>query len=200
MIAESNHAVVIVIGCLLALPGEAEVRPGEVKIAASLFGNVPKKFLEHQVILGPDKDEPEWWAGAPSVVRDTTGVFWLACRMRNADSPRGLRGYELRILRSRDGVHFEKAHSLRREDVPIPGFERPALLRDPATGLFKLYACGPWRDGVWSILKFDDANDPTLFRPASARAVISPASRSYDRDIAVVGYKDGSSGFCVLLS
>jgi len=191
MTASSNHAVIVVlIGCLLALPGEAEVRPGEAEIAASLFGNIPKKFREYQVILGPDKDEPEWWAGAPSVVRDPTGVFWLACRMRNADSPRGLRGYELRILRSRDGVHFEKAHSLPREDVPIPGFERPALLRDPATGLFKLYACGPWRDGVWSILKFDDANDPTLFRPASARAVISPAPRSYDRDIAVGGYKD----------
>jgi hypothetical protein len=74
--------------------------------------------------------------------------------MRTADSPRGLRGYEIRILRSDDGIHFERAHRLRREDVPIPGFERPALLIDPMTSRFKLYACGPWQSGPWSRARF----------------------------------------------
>jgi len=154
------------------------------------FGNIPAKFRSYRVILEPDKDEAEWWAGAPSVVRDPNGIFWLACRMRTADSPRGLRGYEIRILRSRDGIHFEKAHRIRREDVPIPGFERPALLIDPATGRFKLYACGPWKSGPWSIIKFDDADDPTQFHPASARVAIGPQSKSYDRDVITSGYKD----------
>jgi hypothetical protein len=141
--------------------------------AKNAFGGIPAQFREYKVILEPDKDEPEWWAGAPSMTRDRTGTFWLACRMRTADSPRGLRGYEIRILRSGDGIHFEKVCSIRRADVPIPGFERPALLADALTGKFKLYACGPWRSGPWSIIKFDDVNDPAQFDPASARVVIA---------------------------
>ena len=31
---------------------------------------------------GPDRDEPEWWAGAPSVVQTADGRFFLAARMR----------------------------------------------------------------------------------------------------------------------
>jgi len=154
------------------------------------FGVVPEKFREYQVILEPDKDAPEWWAGAPSVVRDKRGVFWMACRMRTADSPLGLRGYEIRILRSEDGIRFRKVHSIPREKVPIPGFERPALLIDPKTGRFKLYGCGPWKGGPWSIIKFDDAQDPPRFEPASARPVIQPRPKSGPRDVTLDGYKD----------
>ncbi|MBN1853216.1 MAG: hypothetical protein JW829_10850 [Pirellulales bacterium] len=154
------------------------------------FGSVPDKFLEYEVILKPDKNEPEWWAGAPSVVQDRNGAFWLACRMRTADAPRGLRGYEIRILRSEDGIHFTKVHGIKREDVPIAGFERPALIIDPKTGLFKLYACGPWKDNRWSILKFDDVGDPAQFKPMTAKPVIEPLPKSYDRDIIASEYKD----------
>jgi len=154
------------------------------------FGAIPTKFEDYKVILEPDEDAPEWWAGAPSVVRGPDGTFWLACRMRAADAPRGLRGYEIRILRSDDGIHFTPVHAIKREDVPIPGFERPALLIDPHTGLFKLYACGPWEGGPWHIIKFDDAEDPTQFDPKSARPVIGPQPQSYDRDIRPDGYKD----------
>jgi hypothetical protein len=174
--------------CLSVCPVQAG--EGDLRAAAALLGRVPAKFRDYQVVLGPDKDQPEWWAGAPSVVRDRSGTFWLACRMRTADSPRGLRGYELRILRSQDGIHFEKVHSIRREDVPIPGFERPALLLDPKTGRFKLYACGPWQSGPWSIIKFGDANDPTLFQPASAKVVLAPARPTYEREVVITGYKD----------
>ncbi len=154
------------------------------------FGHLPQKFQDYEVILKPNKDEAEWWAGAPSVVRDRKGVFWLACRMRTADSPRGLRGYEVRILRSENGIHFEKAHRIKREEVPIPGFERPALLIDPQTGRFKLYGCGPWKKGPWCIIKFADEDHPTQFRPSSAKVVIAPLPKSYDRDVIVNGYKD----------
>ncbi len=154
------------------------------------FGDIPSRFKDYEVILKPDRDESEWWAGAPSVVRDCVGVFWLACRMRTAEAPRGLRGYEIRLLRSEDGIHFDKVHRLRRQDVPIPGFERPALLIDPHTEKFKLYACGPWKGGPWCIIKFDDANHPAEFRPSSARPVIQRIAESYDRDVMVEEYKD----------
>lgn len=149
-----------------------------------------KHFENYEVVLGPDKDEAEHWAGAPSVARDAQGVFWLAARMRSPEFARGLRGYELRLLRSSDGIHFQPVKSIRREDVPIPGFERPALLFDGVTKKSKLYACGPWKDGPWAIIKFDDADSPEKFDPATARPVIEAPARRYDRDVSVIEYKD----------
>lgn len=175
-------------GFLLASAFRGDTR--SIPKIEDLFGDTPAKLTEYEVIVEPDKDAAEWWAGAPSVVRDRNGTFWLACRMRTADAPRGLRGYEIRILRSDDGIHFTQAHRIRREDVPIGGFERPALLIDPHSGRFKLYACGPWKDGPWSILKFTDADEPTGFAPASAKAVIAPLPKSYDRDVIPGEYKD----------
>jgi hypothetical protein len=156
----------------------------------SHYGALLNKFARYDTILEPDKNAAEWWAGAPSVVRDPDGVFWLACRMRTADAPLGLRGYEIRILRSRDGIHFNKVHSIRREEVPIPGFERPSLLMDARSGRFKLYGCGPWRGGPWSIIKFEDASDPTGFKASTAVPVVQPQPKSDPRDLPVEGYKD----------
>lgn len=163
-------------------------------------GNIPTKFDKWDVVAVPDKDEAEWWAGAPSVVRDDDGIFWMAARMRTADAPLGLRGYEVRIFRSENGINFDKVHSIKREDVPIPGFERPALLRDPKTGKFKLYGCGPF-NGPWCIFKFKDADRPDLFIPSTAEPVIEPlpeAIKSRERHVGQytrpaftpTGYKD----------
>jgi len=156
-----------------------------------LYGRVGEALRgEYEVILRPDKSKPEWWAGAPSVVRDADGTFWMACRMRSADLPRGLRGYEIRILKSSDGIQFERVLSIPASAVPIPGFERPALLIDPKSGLFKLYACGPWKDGPWCIVKFDDAKTPADFVASTARPVIVPRAKAFDRDQPPVEYKD----------
>jgi hypothetical protein len=155
-----------------------------------IFGEIPRRFEKYDVVLEPDKNEPEWQAGAPSVVRDKKGVFWLAARMRTADSPRGNRGYEIRILRSEDGIHFTKAHSIRREDVPIANFERPSLIIDPRTGRFKLYNFGSLKGGPNSIIKFDDADDPARFMASTAHAVISPKLQQDELVRVVTGYKD----------
>jgi hypothetical protein len=188
--APRPYVVWVCVFCAAFSTGQGPALGRQAAEISDILGRISEKFRRYDVILEPDKDEAEWWAGAPSVVRDREGTFWMACRMRTADSPRGLRGYEIRILRSDDGIDFEKAHSIRREDVPIPGFERPALLIDPKSGRFKLYGCGPWRSGPWSIIKFADAPDPTQFDPASARVVIGPRPKTYDRDIIVDGYKD----------
>jgi hypothetical protein len=172
-----------------ALPAQ-DAWKGPVPEVRGLFGKTPEKFARYDVILRPDKDEAEWWAGAPSVVRDPKGIFWLAARMRTADAPLGRRGYEVRILRSEDGIRFRRAHQIRREDVPIPGFERPSLLLDPKTGRFKLYLCGPWKDGPWAILKLDDVDDPVRFDPKTARPVIESRPAAGPRDVRVDGYKD----------
>lgn len=152
--------------------------------------NISIKFDNYTTVLKPDKDAAEYWAGAPSVVQDKDGTFWMAARMRSPEHPRGLRGYEIRILKSSDGVHFKKVHSIGREQVPIPGFERPALLIDPITNKFKLYACGPWKSGPWSIIKFDDADDPTQFKANTAKPVIQAPTKQFERDVSVTEYKD----------
>lgn len=156
----------------------------------SEFAGIASRLGPGVTILRPDRAEPEWWAGAPSVARGPDGVFWMACRMRDAVSPRGLRGYEIRILRSDDGVRFEKVRSIHRDEVPIPGFERPCLLFDAEAGLFDLYACGPWKGGPWSILRFDSAASPADFDPTTARPVISPIPPRDERDVVPVEYKD----------
>lgn len=175
---------------MLALHGLPDGWPGTEPAITGLFGDVAEQFATYDVILQPDTIAPEWWAGAPSVVRDGEGVFWLACRMRTADAPRGLRGYEIRVLRSEDGIHFEPVHRIGREDVPIPGFERSALVIDPDTGQFKLYGCGPWQEGPWSIIKFDDVDRPDQFDPASARPVVTAPEKTYERDVPPAEYKD----------
>ncbi len=168
---------------------------GPQPTVAESLKTVASKFENYEVVLEPDENAPEWWAGAPSVVQDHEGIFWLAARMRSPEHPRGLRGFEIRILRSEDGIHFTPVHHIRREDVPIPGFERPALLIDPNTKKFKLYACGPWQEDAkqespWSIIKFDDVDNPMQFDPATAKAVITPPARTYERDVSVTEYKD----------
>jgi hypothetical protein len=154
---------------------------------------IREKFNTFHVVLEPDEDTPEWWAGAPSVVKDDNGIFWLAARMREGNSPRGRRGYEIRILSSQDGIHFQRAHSIPREEVPIRGFERPSLVIDPKTKKFKLYACGPFGEGErhpWCILKFDDVEHPTHFNPSSCKSVLQPSISSDPRCNDVAGYKD----------
>jgi len=143
---------------------------------------------DYDVILEPDQDTPEWWAGAPSVARAADGAFYLAVRMREGNSPRGLRGYEVRILKSADGRRFEVVHRLKREDVGVRGFERPALVVDPRTGLFKLYGCSSLEQG-WGIIKWDDAEDPAAFVPHSAKRVLVAEHRD-DGFARVDGYKD----------
>jgi len=163
---------------------------GPHPITGEQLKSITSRFAEYATVLKPEKNAAEYWAGAPSVVLDDDGIFWMAARMRSPEHPRGLRGYEIRILRSEDGINFEKVHEIRRAQVPIPGFERPALLIDPETRKFKLYACGPWQEGPWSIIKFDDVYDPTLFDAKTAKPVIQAPEKKYDRDVSVLEYKD----------
>jgi len=150
---------------------------------------IEKGLARYEVVLEPDENIPEWWAGAPSVVRAPDGVFYLAARMREGRSPRGRRGYEVRILKSTDGGRrFEPVHRITREAASVPGFERPALALDPHTGRFKLYGCAGLPDG-WVILKWDDADNPAKFDAGTARPVLV-AQKPEEGFAGVAGFKD----------
>ncbi|HPO13790.1 MAG TPA: hypothetical protein PLI09_10125 [Candidatus Hydrogenedentes bacterium] len=130
-------------------------------------------FREYITVLEPDRDAPDWWAGAPSVVRAPDGAFYMAARMREALSPPGQRGFEIRLLHSSDGIHFEQIHTITREAAGLKGFERPALVVDPNTARFRLYGCTPTEKG-WAIIRFDDADDPAHINPANVRTILEP--------------------------
>jgi len=153
-----------------------------------MFDYIVAAMADYRVILEPDEDRPEWWAGAPSVWRDDDGTFYLAARMREGNSPRGRRGYEIHILKSADGCHFTPINHLRREDAGLAGFERPALVRDPRTGRYKLYGCSGFERG-WAIIKFDDVDDPTDFDVRTVGRVVW-ANYPDDGFAHVMGYKD----------
>ncbi|HEO71366.1 MAG TPA: hypothetical protein ENN80_08885 [Candidatus Hydrogenedentes bacterium] len=153
-----------------------------------MFKYIVEALADYEVVLEPDENTPEWWAGAPSVLRDNDGAFYLAARMREGRSPRGKRGYEIRILKSDDGRRFRPIQRITREAVGVPGFERPALVRDPNSGAYKLYGCAGLDDG-WAILVFDDADAPDAFDPASMRPVLK-ANAPQDGFAHVMGYKD----------
>jgi hypothetical protein len=150
--------------------------------------DVVTAVADYSVVLEPDENTPEWWAGAPSVAVGDDGTFYLAARMREGRSPRGQRGYEIRILASHDGRQFEPIHQIRREDAGVSVFERPCLRRDPATGAFKLWGCSALEPG-WGIMKFEDAELPADFDPAKWEPVLTPAPAA-DEFVHVAGYKD----------
>jgi len=152
------------------------------------FQDVVAAASDYQVVLEPDQNKPEWWAGAPSVTVSADGTFYLAARMREGESPRGRRGYEIRILKSNDGVRFTPIHHMRREDAGVPVFERPCLRIDPSSGKYRLYGCAELETG-WGIVKFEDVDDPSQFGPTSWTPVLEAEHPSNDF-VHVVGYKD----------
>jgi hypothetical protein len=150
--------------------------------------NLGPDFSKYEIILQPDQIEPGWWAGAPSVTVDADGVFHLAARMRYTLSPPGIRGYEIRILRSEDGIHFTPVHSITREAAGVRGFERPALVQNPETGRWRLYCCTDLEGLGWTIIVFDEADSPEQIDPATARNALEPPA---PHGILITpGYKD----------
>jgi hypothetical protein len=149
---------------------------------------VVSAMSRYEVILEPDEDTPEWWAGAPSALLSQDGTFYLAARMREGRSPRGRRGYEIRILKSTDGRRFEVINRILREEAGVPGFERPCLVQDPRSGRYRLYACAGFERG-WAIIKFRDADDPAAFDARSWKQVLA-AQYPDDGFAHVTGYKD----------
>ena len=152
------------------------------------FAQLTEALSCYETVLEPDENTPEWWAGAPSVCRANDGTFYLAARMREGDSARGSRGYEIRILKSSDGRSFTPIHSLKREDADLPGFERPALVQDPGSGKFRLYGCAHLDTG-WGVFKLDDVADPAEFNVGTRKTVLeaTPGEQGF---ISVAGFKD----------
>lgn len=133
-----------------------------------------KKGMEqYTTIMEPDRNEKDWWAGAPSVLRLPDGTVLMALRMRDAIAPRGRRGYEIRLFESADGINFKKVKGISKEDAGINGFERPALVRVPSSRKIRLFGCGELEQG-WCIWAMDDAKTLADINPSSLQVVLGP--------------------------
>jgi hypothetical protein len=122
------------------------------------------------VVVEPPGEGAGYWAGGPSAVLDDDGTMWLAYRLRR---PLGAgRGYANVVARSADGVHFETATVLAREDFTCDSLERPALVRLD-DGTWRIYvSCatpGTWHWRVDAL----DADHPADFSPDSATTVFA---------------------------
>lgn len=134
----------------------------------------PAMLARYDVVLRPDRDESDWWAGAPSIVNDArTGKFFLAARMRDAISTRGRRGYEIRLLESDDGKTFSTVKSITRDEGGVFGYERAALVQDPSDGRFVLYGSAEMDEG-WTIWRMDPATSIDTIDPSTLQPVLRP--------------------------
>ncbi|MBD3350328.1 MAG: hypothetical protein GF364_02475 [Candidatus Lokiarchaeota archaeon] len=145
-------------------------------------------LTDFKTIVEPEKDEENWWAGAPSVVFDAKDhKFWLAVRMRTGEGRRGSRGYEIRILNSNNGEDFSIVKKIHRKEMDVQVFERPALIMLP-NKKFRLYGCSSFL-GQWVIWKLDDVEYPMDLDPTTMEIILHPPL-SDGPSAALKGYKD----------
>jgi hypothetical protein len=125
------------------------------------------------VVLGPERPEPGFWTGCPSVLHHG-GRFWLTYRQRR---PRGMdmeRGWRCALAVSDDGVRFTDVWSVRKDELGSPSMERFSLV--PAGGGYDLYICYvDAADNRWRI-DVVRAPEPSRFDVAQRRPVLTAAS------------------------
>jgi hypothetical protein len=121
-------------------------------------------------IKEPLKRERGYWAGAPSVIYDNLErKYFLYYRVRQ---PRPIRGGEVRIAVSNDGMHFEDIWSCRREQLESDSIERGAIMRT-GEGAYRLYISyvDP-ADQRWRI-DMMEAQSPDSFRPERRQKILT---------------------------
>ncbi len=137
------------------------------------FG-LPPKFDPEK---GATVREPEgkgygYWVGGHSVIYDPElKKFFLYYRVR---LPLGKgRGGKCRIAESSDGVEFKDIWEATKEQFNAESIEVGSLIRDPESGIWRLYISyqelgGPWR------VDLIEADHPKNFDPWHHRTVMQP--------------------------
>ena len=95
-----------------------------------MFDKIVSAAADYDVVLEPDQNTPEWWAGAPSALLTAEGEFFLAARMREGES--GVVGDHSEVGDVVvEPLHLEQDHTQEarafRDFSPGQGFERLAI-------------------------------------------------------------------------
>jgi hypothetical protein len=119
------------------------------------------------LIRAPERAEPGYWAGCPSVLPDED-VTWLTYRERRPRGAASERGWRCAVAVSHDGLRFEDVWEVHKDALESPSMERFDLTRisdgyelflssvDPADGRWRIDAVTATRP---------DAFDVTTRRP-----------------------------------
>ena len=134
------------------------------------------------VAVAPPGREPGTWAGAPSAVCASDGIY-LAYRLRR---PIGEgRGYAVAVARSADGVSFETILTIGKDEMGTESLERPALVITP-DGTWRLYlSCATTGTKHWRV-ELLEASDPAGFSARDRRVVLPGDERSAVKDPVIV--------------
>jgi hypothetical protein len=129
---------------------------------------IPRPDEATLVIAAPGTGDG-YWAGGPSAVAATDGIY-LAYRLRRPVG-RG-RGYANAIAFAADGEHFETIATIVKDDLNTESLERPELVRLP-NGRWRLYlSCATTGTKHWRV-EATEAAHPAEF-DVSKRVVVLP--------------------------
>ena len=123
------------------------------------------------VVVEPDRPEPDYWVGAPSVVYDVRGQrFVMAYRVRHPIG-RG-RGIACRIAESADGITFSPLTEISADELHSASIERSALQITPS-GQWRLYCSyvDP-TDRRWRI-DMMESDDPSTLSVAARQPALT---------------------------
>lgn len=125
---------------------------------------------EGVTIITPADTSKGNWVGAPSVTYDEVRRrYYLCYRVRQ---PRPIRGGELRIAESTDGVNFTDIWTCTKEELDSASIERAALVKTPEGGYRLYFSYVDAADSRWRI-DLVEADEPSGFDTSTRRAVLT---------------------------
>src|SRR5690242_8310854 len=92
---------------------------------------VPVPAGDGETVVAPPGNGPGFWAGGPSAVATSNGIY-LAYRLRRPVDMG--RGYAIVVAHSTDGVELQPLVTLSKEQFVTASFERPSLVSCPGGG------------------------------------------------------------------
>lgn len=125
-----------------------------------------------QTVLEPAEKGYGHWVGGHDVVFDPQeGKFFLYYRVRQ---PLGKgRGGRCFVAESKDGVHFTPLWEATKDQLDANSIEVGSLIRDPASGRWRLYISYDWTGGGWRV-DLIEADHPRNFNVWHHRTVMQP--------------------------
>jgi hypothetical protein len=125
------------------------------------------------LIRAPERAEPGYWIGCPSVLPDGD-LTWLTYRERRPRGAASERGWRCAVAVSRDGLRFDDVWEVHKDELESPSMERFDLTRTENAYELFLSFVDP-ADGRWRIDAVT-APRPDAFDVATRRPVLTADS------------------------
>lgn len=139
------------------------------------YFSIPPKFDPEKgiTVFKSDKEGYGHWIGGHDVVYDPeTNKYYLYCRIR---TPLGTgRGFKCIIAESNDGEIYNIIWEAKKEQLNANSIEVGCLIKDPSSGLWRLYISYETKKDVWRV-DIIEADHPKNFDIWHHRTVMQPS-------------------------